>query len=262
MKPTETFIIVALGSSLLMIGLWSIQYRQRNATIVDVGWSCGLFVTVLFFVYTGGGDPLRRVLLLLLAGGWSARLSWYLFRDRVLRKWHVEDGRYARMRKAMGKREHLGFFLFFQLQAGFVILFSLPLFPVSVNSRPLGALDLIGVMISLIAIVGEWMSDRQLAAFRGDPKNANRTCKEGLWLYSRHPNYFFESVHWIAYIPLAVGHPLWYIALFGPFVMAAFILFVTGVPYTEQQAASHRPDYAEYQQTTNAFIPWFPKAKS
>ena len=219
-------------------------------------------MTVFFFVVLSQGDLHRRILLLVLAGSWSARLTWYLFHDRVLRKWRIEDGRYARMRQAMGKWNQLGFFIFFQIQAVFIVLFSLPMIPVATNSRPLGYIDLFGIMVGIIAIIGEWISDRQLAAFRKRPINANRTCREGLWRYSRHPNYFFECLHWLLYIPLAVGHPLWYLSIFGPIFMYGFIMFVTGVPHTERQAASHRPDYIEYQQTTSALIPWFPRRKS
>ena len=254
--------MVALGSCLLMVGLWVIQYRQRNATIVDVGWSFGLLITVCCFTIFGQGDLYRRILLLILAGCWSARLTWHIFQDRVLRKRGVEDGRYARMRKAMGEWNQIGFFIFFQVQAGFVVLFSLPMYPVATNSRPLSYIDLLGTLFGIFAVIGEWISDRQLAEFRNNPKNSGRTCKEGMWRYSRHPNYFFECLHWIVYILLAVGHPLWYLAVLGPVTMYLFIMFVTGVPHTERQAASHRPDYIEYKETTSPFIPWFPRRKS
>ena len=130
----------------------------------------------------------------------------------------------------MSSWNKLGFFLFFQAQAVFVVLFALPMVPAATNSRALGSIDFLAIIFGLTAIIGEGISDRQLAAFRKDPKNANRTCREGLWYYSRHPNYFFECLHWVAYIPLAVGHPLWFLAVFGPFIMVGFIMFVTGVP--------------------------------
>ena len=262
MNPIESMLMVTLGACSLMVGLWVIQYRQRNATIVDVGWSFGLLVTICFLAVSGQGDAYRRILLLLLAGSWSARLTWHIVKDRVFRKWRIEDGRYARMRQAMGKWNQIGFLIFFQVQAGFIVLFFLPMIPVATNTRPLGYIDLLGVVIGIIAITGEGISDRQLAAFRNNPKNANRTCREGMWRYSRHPNYFFECVHWFVYIPLAYGHSLWYLTVLGPFAMYGFIMFVTGVPHTEQQAASHRPDYLAYQKSTNALIPWFPRRMS
>ena len=103
MNPIESLLMIALGASSLMIGLWIIQYRQRDATIVDVGWSFGMMMTAIFFVVLDQGDYHRRILLLLLAGSWSAHLTWHLFQDRVLRKWRIEVGRHTRMRQSMGK---------------------------------------------------------------------------------------------------------------------------------------------------------------
>jgi steroid 5-alpha reductase family enzyme len=120
-------------------------------------------------------------------------------------------------------------------------------------------LDALGVLLGLGSILGEVISDRQLQRFRRDPANHGHTCRRGLWRYSRHPNYFFECLHWFAYILLAIGSPHLLFAVPGPALMVLFILFVTGVPHTEKQALSHRPDYAEYQRTTSMIIPWFPK---
>ena len=86
-----------------------------------------------------------------------------------------------------------------------------------------------------------------------------KTCRTGLWRYSRHPNYFFEICHWCAYPILAIGSELWWLALLGPLFMFLFIWKITGIPHIEKQALSHRPDYADYQCTTNMLIPWFPR---
>ena len=111
-----------------------------------------------------------------------------------------------------------------------------------------------------MAVLGETIADRQLARFRADPENRGKTCNQGLWRYSRHPNYFFEWIHWFAYIFLAVGSPHWWLALLGPLVMAVFLLKITGIPYTELQSLKSKGEsYREYQRTTSAFIPWFPK---
>jgi steroid 5-alpha reductase family enzyme len=59
---------------------------------------------------------------------------------------------------------------------------------------------------------------------------------------------------------LAVFAPYWWIALVIPLLLLYFVLFVTGIPPTEAQAvASRGEDYRRYQQTTSAFVPWFPR---
>src|SRR5690606_13789140 len=99
-------------------------------------------------------------------------------------------------------------FAYFQLQAAAVALFSLPFLVVIQNPRPpFGLVELIGVLIWLAAVVGEAAADRQLAAFRAKPWNRDRVCREGLWYFSRHPNYFFEWLHWWSYVVMALGAP-------------------------------------------------------
>jgi steroid 5-alpha reductase family enzyme len=103
------------------------------------------------------------------------------------------------------------------------------------------------------------LADRQLARFKRRPESRGKTCREGWWRYSRHPNYFFEWLHWWSYVLLAAGSPWWVLTLIGPALMLLFLFKVTGIPATEAQASVSRSDYAEYRRTTSAFIPWFPK---
>ena len=107
-----------------------------------------------------------------------------------------------------------------------------------------------------LAIGGEWLADRQLARFRTDPSSKGRVCRDGLWRYSRHPNYFFEWTHWLAYVLIGWGSPYWWVTLAGLVAMYLFLNFVTGVPFTEQQALRSRGDaYRDYQRTTSRFFP-------
>ena len=120
--------------------------------------------------------------------------------------------------------------------------------------------DYVGLGVWCVAVCGEGLADWQLARFRRRPDSKGRTCREGLWRYSRHPNYFFEWIHWFAYVFLALGSPYVWVALCGPVVMLLFLFKLTGIPYTEKRAlASRGEDYRRYQQTTSAFFPWPPK---
>jgi steroid 5-alpha reductase family enzyme len=254
-----TFLLLAVAMSAWMVLLWLIQWAKRDAGIVDAGWALGLGAAALYLGWFGPGEGTRRVLAMTLATAWALRLGLYLLFNRVVGRAH-EDGRYARMRAAMGRWAQPGFLLFFQLQAGFVLIFALPLYAVAANPVPgLRWLDWLGLLIGLGAIVGETLADRQLARFRADPAHRGTTCRQGLWRYSRHPNYFFEILHWVGYALLAIGSPYWLLAATGPLVTFLFIWKLTGIPFVEQQARSHRPDYAEYQRTTSLLIPWPPR---
>jgi steroid 5-alpha reductase family enzyme len=152
-------------------------------------------------------------------------------------------------------------FGYFQLQAAAVAAFSLPFLVLIQNPRPaFGFVELAGFFIWIAAISCEAAADQQLARFRARPWNRDRVCRDGLWYYSRHPNYFFEWLHWWSYVVMAIGAPGWPLTLIGPAGMGWALLRVTGVPLAEQQALKTRgADYRRYQQTTNAFVPWLPK---
>ena len=249
----------ALVVAAMMAALWLVQRRTRDAGIVDVGWAAGLGVLALLYAALVDGDPGRRALVAVLAATWSFRLAGYLLVDRIVGK--PEDGRYQTLRARWGARAQARFFVFFQVQALVDVILSLTfLVAMRKGAAPLDALDVAGVAVWVLAVAGESVADRQLARFRADPANRGRTCRAGLWRLSRHPNYFFEWLHWWAYVVLALGAPFWWLTLVAPALMLYFLLKVTGIPATEAQAlASRGDDYRDYQRTTSAFVPWFPK---
>ncbi|WP_101927584.1 MULTISPECIES: DUF1295 domain-containing protein [Luteimonas] len=241
-----------------MTGGWLWQKLRDNAGIVDVIWACGVGASAVLVAVLGEGALLPRLLLGGLGGLWGLRLAAHLWK-RVRRE--DEDGRYAYLRAHW--HGHQGkFFLFFQFQALLIVLFSLPF--VAVAANPDSSLWLLGaVLVWLVSVGGESVADRQLADFRADPGNKGKTCRDGLWAYSRHPNYFFEWLHWLTYVVLAIGSPLLGWAFAGPVVMYLFLRYVSGIPFTEQQALRTRgDDYRDYQRSTPMLFPWFPKSDS
>ena len=93
-----------------------------------------------------------------------------------------------------------------------------------------------------------------------DPASKGRVCEAGLWHYSRHPNYFFEWLIWVAYFVFALASPWGWAAVIGPASILFLLLRVTGIPLTEEQSLRSKGDaYRRYQQTTSAFVPCFPK---
>ncbi|MDO8279159.1 MAG: DUF1295 domain-containing protein, partial [Burkholderiaceae bacterium] len=170
-------------------------------------------------------------------------------------------GRYRHLREHWGG--HQGkFFAFFMFQAALVLLFALPFIAVARNPvQGLTPMLLLGLAIWVFAVVAEGVADRQLARFRAEPANHGRTCRSGLWRYSRHPNYFFEWLHWFSYVALAQGSDLAWLAWSGPVVMYVFLRWISGIPFTEANALRTRgDDYRDYQQRTPMLIPWFPRS--
>lgn len=247
------------ATAFAFVGVWLYCQRKANAGYIDVAWAFAIGVGVIVAGAMLGDNPQRQTLIALLGGTWAFRLAWHLFK-RIHGK--EEDGRYQNMRDYFGDKAGLAFFIFFQMQAGFVVLFLAPMVAAMTRAGDLDGRDALGAGIWLTAIVGEFIADKQLADFKRDPDETGKVCKGGLWRYSRHPNYFFEWVHWFAYfvIGLRVSESIGYAALAGPVVMLLFLLFVTGVPYTERRAVQSKGEaYRQYQRETSAFIPWFPK---
>ncbi len=260
MLNTSLITHVCIAASCMMVLGWLYQRKSSNAGIVDVLWSYGIMAASMYYALTGPGDSNLRILVGLIGGLWFARLGTHLAL-RVISE--PEDGRYQAIREHFGKstdRFHLFFFLF---QAGLVVLFSLPAWLLVHHVEPQSWAMILAIIIVAAAFIGEHQADHQLHLFRNDPDNKGKTCRLGLWKYSRHPNYFFEWCHWFAYPILAIGLPYGPWLWLAPILMLLFLYFITGIPFTEKQALKSRgDDYRHYQRTTSAFFPWFPTQES
>jgi steroid 5-alpha reductase family enzyme len=259
MDAASIALIGGAGTAALMLGLWIVQRRTGNAGIVDVGWAAAVGSMAILSAVAGAGDPARRLVLGTMGGLWGLRLATHLLVDRVLGK--PEEGRYRELRRHW--QQHLQWKLlgFFELQAVAVVLLSLPFLLGTANPSPFpGVGDLLAIALFATGWLGEWTADRQLRAFKADPASSGRTCRRGLWRYSRHPNYFFEWVIWCSFALGASGAPAGWLAWVAPAIMLVLLVWVTGIPPTEQQALRSRgDDYRRYQRETSPFVPWFPR---
>ncbi len=253
----DTWALIAVAYAVmvvLMALMWWWQRVTGNAGIVDVAWSFGTGLCGMWFAWGAAGAPARRGLLGALVGVWALRLGLHLLHRMRQER---EDGRYAALRAKWGARTQAYLFAFFQVQAAWAVLFALPMLCAAANPVPaLAWHDWLALGIWVIAVAGEAVADRQLARFRHHPAHRGLVCQTGLWRYSRHPNYFFEWLHWWSYVALSIGSVWVWPALGGPLVMYLFLTRVTGIPPTEAQALRSRGDaYRQYQRTTNALFP-------
>ncbi|MFN7966163.1 MAG: DUF1295 domain-containing protein [Acidobacteriota bacterium] len=254
-----TLILGGLLAAITVFGLlWLVQRLTGNASIVDIAWPYGIGLTALAFGVLSSGYEPRRALVATLGAIWSFRLGSYILK-RVLTM--PEDKRYETLREQHKDNAQTFFFFFYQFQAVTVVLFALPMLIAMRRIEPLDIFDAVGVVLWLTAVLGEAIADAQLNAFRTNPANKGKVCNTGLWRYSRHPNYFFEWLHWFTYVAIGITAPLGWLTLLGPALMLYFLWKVTGIPVTEQHMLESRGDaYRRYQQTTSIFVPWFPRA--
>lgn len=249
----------AIAVCSVMFLLWLIHFPLHNAAIVDAGWAGGLAMLGVLYAVMGAGWGPRRVAIATMASIWGLRLAIYLLCTRVIG--HPEEGRYVQLRKQWRTGIPLKFFLFFEFQGVLCIVLALPFLLASQNPAPaFSVAEYAAVFLWVVSIAGEITADMQLNAFKSDAANRGKTCRAGLWKYSRHPNYFFEWLIWVAFCLFGIDSRYGYLALLPPALMLYFLFRVTGIPATEAQALRTKgDDYKRYQQTTSAFVPWFPR---
>jgi steroid 5-alpha reductase family enzyme len=251
--------VAALGLGLLFALVWGLCVAIRNYGFLDAIWSLSIALVAPGYALLGSGYPLRSWLFAGVGAIWSLRLGLHIL-IRVARHHPHEDPRYETLR-----REWPGpfrFLLFFELQAMIAVVMSLPFMFAATNAAArIAPLEWVGLAIALIAAGGEALSDAQAQRFKRDPANRTRVLDTGLWRYSRHPNYFFESLVWWGFFIAALPFHNGWITIICPLMMLYFLLRVTGIPITEEHSLRSRGDaYRQYQRRTSKFIPWPPAA--
>jgi steroid 5-alpha reductase family enzyme len=260
MDEISRILITNLGVGvLLMVVGWLVSLVYRNVTLVDSLWGLGFPLMAWVTFIMAAGFPGRKLLIAVLVTLWGLRLAIYL----SWRNWGKgEDPRYQKMRRKAGEKFRIqSLYSIFLLQAGLMWVISLSLQYGQIPSEPAGFTlwDRIGTLLWCAGFGFQALGDRQLTAFKANPANQGRVMDQGLWAYSRHPNYFGESLMWwgIFFITLAVPHGGW--TIISPLTITYLLLKVSGIPMTERVIKKSRPGYEDYVRKTSAFIPWFPK---
>jgi steroid 5-alpha reductase family enzyme len=256
MFPVAIIAASALGLALAFSIVWLWQLRTNNAGMIDPVWAGALGAVAVFAGVASNGAPLNRVLVAACGGAWGMRLAVHLWRRNHGKP---EDARYRQFRDQWATAAPRHFFWFFQLQALIALLLAVAFFVPAASRMTVPIENAVGaVAVWLIAACGEARADRQLARFNSDGRHRNQVCRVGLWRYSRHPNYFFECVHWLAYTVLSIRLPWGWLTIAPPLLMAWLLVKVSGVPLLEAHLTRTRAGYDEYIRTTSVLIPWPP----
>ncbi|MHB0959772.1 MAG: DUF1295 domain-containing protein [Pirellulaceae bacterium] len=255
---SSTILVVNLALIAgLMALLWVVSLRIKNVSIVDVFWGLGfVLVSWMTFLLTDVSS-MRQAVMVATATLWGMRLAAYLAWRNVGKP---EDYRYEAMRNRYGDRfVWVSAVLVFGLQGVLMWIVSWPLQLGQQSAIPLNWLDAVGVVIWSIGWLFETVGDWQLARFKRQPEHAGRVMDQGLWRYTRHPNYFGDFLVWWGFYMMAVasGAPWWVIV--SPLVMSVLLVRVSGVALLERNLATRRPMYADYVRRTSAFFPWPPR---
>jgi steroid 5-alpha reductase family enzyme len=253
MTPLVLTLILAFGAT---IGLWLFSLRLKDSSIIDIFWAPGFALLAWAAVIASRTLMPRGWLVLDLVTVWGLRLGLH-----ILLRHRGEDRRYGEMRAKFGTRWWWWSLLqVFWLQALLLWGISLPLQAAVASTAPLGALDYLGAMVAAAGLVIEGLADYQLTRFRADAANAGKVMDQGLWAWSRHPNYFGDALMWWGYFLIGFGAShAWWLVL-SPIAMTVLLLRVSGVSLLEETIVERRPAYADYIRRTSAFVPWPPKS--
>jgi len=260
--PDELWtMLFATGGAVigLMVAGWIVSLILKDASIVDIIWGTGFVLVAWVAFFVGDGYEGRKWLITVLATAWGGRLSIYLY---MRNHGKGEDYRYRAMRKRWGPRFPLiSLVTVFGLQGVLMFVISMPLQVAQLSGTPDGfvAMDFIGAAIWLVGFGFEAIGDFQLARFKANPANAGKVMNQGLWRYTRHPNYFGDAVLWWGMFVVAAARPANLVVVFSPIIMTILLTRVSGVPLLEASLRRRREGYTEYVSTTSGFIPMPPK---
>lgn len=257
-----TLILVgaAIAIACMMISIWAISLVMRDASIVDIAWGSGFVVVAWVSYWLSDGNSTRSFVLTILTTIWGLRLAIYLAKRNL---GHGEDFRYRAMRKHHGdKFAIVSLYTVFGLQGVLMFIVSLPVQLGQVRQEPnFGVVGVLGVLIWGVGIYFESVGDAQLAKFKRDPANQGKVMNQGLWRYTRHPNYFGDFCVWWGLGVIAAETSIGIFGLIGPVVMTILLVKVSGVAMLDRSLIKRKPGYEEYVATTSAFIPRPPRRK-
>lgn len=257
----ENYLSVVLINFLSILGfmtfVWIISIILKNSSIVDFFWGLGFIMVSVVSIFLSQIVCLKNYLVLIMVSLWGSRLAIHI----LIRNWGKgEDYRYQNFRKKAGKNWWIiSLFKVFMLQGAILFIISLGIqyINLSLNNLNISIINIIGIFIFLTGFLCESISDIQLYRFVNTKDNNGKVINKGLWKYSRHPNYFGESLIWWGIFFFAIISFESLILIISPLLITFLIYKVSGVKMLEKDLVKQIPGYKNYMDTTSAFIPWF-----
>jgi len=246
----NSFLVIFIVMNIFFV----VSLILKRNDVADSAWGIGFIVIAIFNLIISGDFQRTKFILTFLIFLWGLRLTIYL----TIRNWgKTEDFRYKEWRKRWGKSVILKSYLkVFLLQGLLMFLISLP---ATLYNRFDGGVSFYGFVGLLIWVVGfyfETVGDLELFFFKKNPKNKGEILKDGLWKYTRHPNYFGEVIMWWGIWILILGSTYWYLGLIGPLTITYLILKVSGIPLLEKKYDGNK-EFEKYKKETPSFFPKF-----
>jgi steroid 5-alpha reductase family enzyme len=253
--------VYALGVLLAFFVQWVVfipSFINKTEKFFDLTGSITYITVMLISVLLTPERDLRTWTILALVSIWAIRLGSFLF---LRIKKAGEDRRFREIKTSFPR-----FLQTWTLQ-GLWVTFSLAgaLLVVTSQTRvPLDIYYVIGLIVWLIGFGLEAIADQQKNKFRKNPANEDKFIQEGLWSWSRHPNYFGEIVLWVGVliIALPVLSGWGWVSLISPVFIMILLTRISGIPMLEKRADEKwggQEDYENYKKNTSVLVPLPPR---
>ena len=253
----ENFIIILIFNWIIVTILWVYSFYSKKSDIIDTYWGLSFLFVFLLVFYKENNNYLLNYITLFIVAAWSLRLSIYLHKRNHNKS---EDIRYVKLKKKYG---NFGMYLISYLtQVVLIAIVSLPIQTLLISSIniKINFIAYIGIILSVSGILIEGLADFQLSKFKSNIKNQGLLMNQGLWQYSRHPNYFGDSLFWWGIFIISFSVTFNLFIIISPILMTYFLLKISGVSMLESQIKYTKKGYKEYMDTTSSFI-LLPKKK-
>ena len=247
----ENLLIILAFNWLIVTLLWFSTLKIKRADFIDIYWGPSFFFSALLILLLNNNFTLANFIILILVGIWGLRLALYLFFRNIKKD---EDKRYVKIRASIG---NIGlYFITYMIQVILIGLVSLPIqvLIIQTETSNLNFISLIGVIIALSGVIIESIADIQMSKFKLIPSNKGKLMDKGLWQFSRHPNYFGDSLFWWGVFIFSYGYTSNLLIIISPIIMTYFLMRVSGVTLLERQLRHKKEGYEEYINNTSSFI--------
>lgn len=233
------------------------QYLKRT-DFVDVAWGFGFVLVSLFSLSVSQNYTCLSAISTLFVVLWGTRLSIHISNRLSKSK---EDERYVKIKKSWKGNSALNEYVrIFLVQGLLMYIISLSISIINyVGLQKLNLSFYVGSIIWIIGFIFEVVSDKQLRDFIKNRKGkGKKIMDEGLWRYSRHPNYFGEITMWWGIFILSIGTDLWALTIISPVTITYLISKVSGIPLLEKKYEKD-PEFAKYKKKTSLIFPLPPR---
>lgn len=255
--PSQSFLWTLFWADVAATAvIFAFSFLFSNSSVYDPFWSVIPPFIAWVFISQAPEDAnlLRQLIVMALIILWSVRLT--LNWARGWAGLHHEDWRYVHLAEKTGKLYWLVSFLGIHLfPTILVFLGCLPMYLSFTSTEPLGILDVLASVVTVLAIGIESLADEQLKRFKKNEEKG--LMNTGIWAYSRHPNYFGEILFWSGMFLFCVHlHYTYYWWASVGFIAMILLFYFISIPMMERRMESKRKEYKTYREEVSVLVPW------